>query len=214
MFRLRQPRRQQDRLPREAPFDLSLLLAEAKIGSETARGALFEHHRTYLELLARVELGRRLKNKIDPSDVVQETFLEAHRSFDRFRGEGEFTSWLRTILARRLAHVVRRYVRSQGRDVRREQVFDPVMEQSPRAVWRGRVSVQPSPSQKADLREQVVLLAEALRHLPSDYREVVLLRHFEELSFVEVARRMHRSLDSVQKLWVRALARLRRELQD
>jgi RNA polymerase sigma-70 factor (ECF subfamily) len=189
-----------------------LLLAEAKIGSEAARGALFEHHRAYLELLARVELGRRLKNKIDPCDVVQETFLEAHRSFDRFRGEGEFTSWLRTILARRLAHVVRRYVRNQGRDVRREQVFD--LEQSSRAVQRGCVSLQPSPSQRAALREQVLLLAEALRRLPPDYREVVVLRHFEELSFVEVGQRMKRSLDSVQKLWVRALARLRRELQD
>src|SRR5579863_1111645 len=107
MFRVRQPRQGQNHLPSEAPSDLSLLLAEAKIGSQAARGALFEHHRPHLELLARIELGRRLKNKVDPCDLVQETFLEAHRSFDRFRGEGEFTSWLRTILARRLAHVVR-----------------------------------------------------------------------------------------------------------
>ncbi|HWB12603.1 MAG TPA: sigma-70 family RNA polymerase sigma factor [Pirellulales bacterium] len=214
MFRLPQPRHGEDRLPRKAPSDLSLLLAEAKVGSEAARGALFEHHRAYLELLARIELGHRLKNKIDPCDVVQETFLEAHRSFNRFRGEGEFTSWLRTILARRLAHVVRRYVRSQGRDVRREQVLDLTLDRSSRAVQRGCISVQPSPSQRAALREQVVLLAEALGRLPPDYREVVVLRQFEELPFFEISRRMRRSLDSVQKLWARALARLRRELQD
>jgi RNA polymerase sigma-70 factor (ECF subfamily) len=58
-------------------------------------------------------------------------------------------------------------------------------------------------------REQGVLLAEALARLPEDYREIVMLRHLEDLPFAEVAVRMNRSVDSVQKLWVRALARLR-----
>ena len=109
---------------------------------------------------------------------------------------------------------MRHYVRSQGRDVRREPTFDPALEPSCRAEQRGRISLPPSPSQRATLREQGILLADALRRLPSYYREVVVLRHFEELSFVEVSQRMQRTVDSVQKLWVRALARLRRELQD
>ena len=61
-------------------------------------------------------------------------------------------------------------------------------------------------------REQAVLLADALNHLPADYREVLILRHLEGLTFPEVADRMGRSLDSVEKLWVRALPRLRRAL--
>jgi RNA polymerase sigma-70 factor, ECF subfamily len=197
------------------PTDISTLLAQAKVGSERARGSLFERHRKYLELLARVELGRRLKTKVDASDIVQETFLEAHRGFGAFRGgQREFAAWLRTILARRLTHLIRRYVQNQGRDVRREMMLDYALDQSSRALERGLGALEPSPSQGAAAREQGLLLANALSHLPPDYHEVVVLRHFEGLSFVEVAERMGRSLDSVQKLWVRALARLRRELKE
>jgi RNA polymerase sigma-70 factor (ECF subfamily) len=197
------------------PDELSSLLSQAKGGSELARGALLDQHRKYLELLAQVELGRRLKTKVDPSDIVQETFLEAHRSFEGFRGheEREFAAWLRTILARRIAHLVRRYVRNQGRDVRRERKLELDLEHSSRAIEHGFDALQLSPSKAAAQREQGILLADALSYLPPDYREVVVLRHFEDLSFAEVGERMSRSLDSVQKLWVRALARLRRQLQ-
>jgi RNA polymerase sigma-70 factor (ECF subfamily) len=71
-----------------------------------------------------------------------------------------------------------------------------------------------SPSQQAARREQAVLLAEALGRLPDDYREVLILRHLEGLSFPELARRLDRSLDSVKNLWTRALARLRDLLGD
>jgi RNA polymerase sigma-70 factor (ECF subfamily) len=69
-----------------------------------------------------------------------------------------------------------------------------------------------TPSQRASRREQAVLLSEALDKLPRDYREVIILRHLEQCSFAEVANRMGRSEDSVQKLWVRALANLRKSL--
>ena len=71
------------------------------------------------------------------------------------------------------------------------------------------VAPDSSPSQRAVRREQAVLLANALRNLPADYGEVIVLHHLEGLTFPEVARRMGRSLDSVKKLWVRSLARLR-----
>lgn len=196
--------------------DSSRLLNRAKAGSEEARGALFEHHRNYLELLACVELGRRLKTKVDPSDIVQETFLEAHRGFDGFRGRSrpEFAAWLRTILGRRIARVVRRYLRNQGRDVRREEMLDLALEKSSMALERGLGAVQLSPSGDAAKREQGILLANALAQLPPDYRDAVVLRNFEGLSFSEVGERMGRSVDSVQKLWVRALTRLRSELKE
>ena len=192
------------------------LLTQAKEGSEVARGDLLEGYRTYLELLARVELGRRLQTKVDAGDVVQDTFLEAHRNFARFRGrsEPEFVAWLREILAGRICNLVRHYLGTQGRDLRREQAWNVDLDQSSRAIDRGFFALQSTPSQHVAQREQGVLLADALLRLPADYREVVVLRHFEELTFPEVAGRMQRSVDSVQKLWVRALANLKQAMQE
>lgn len=191
-------------------------LLQAREGGESARGALLETYRTYLQLLARIEIGRRLQTKVDTSDVVQETFLEAHRGFEGFRGtdEAEFSAWLRGILANRIALLVRRYMGTQGRDVRREQPLELGLDQSSRALDRGLLAMQSSPSAQAVRREQGVLLAEALARIPADYREVIVLRHLEELPFPEVARRMGRSLDSVQKLWVRGLSSLRQQMKD
>src|SRR5579872_3033397 len=88
------------------------LLVEARQGGDAARGALLETYRNYLELLARIEIGRRLQTKVDAADLVQETFLEAHRNFAMFRGqeEEEFAAWLRGIMAARIANLVRHFV--------------------------------------------------------------------------------------------------------
>ena len=96
------------------------LLRAAKAGDAPTLGRLLELYRRYLSLLARVQIGQRLQGKVDASDLVQETFLEAHRNFGRFRGgsEGEFVAWLRQILAANLADLLRRYLGTQGRDVR------------------------------------------------------------------------------------------------
>lgn len=191
--------------------DSRSLLQAALAGGDTARGALLESYRPWLELLARVEIGRRLQTKVDIADVVQETFLEAYRNLDRFRGTtpGEFSAWLRGILAIRVSLLIRRYLKTQGRDVRREREIEVDLDQSSRAIDGGLIALQSTPSEQAVKREQGVLLADALARLPDDYREVIILRHLEELTFPEVATRMERTLDSVQKLWVRALARLR-----
>ncbi|MGH7135986.1 MAG: sigma-70 family RNA polymerase sigma factor, partial [Pirellulales bacterium] len=198
------------------PTEPGTLLSKALDGSDLARGELLEGYRTYLELLARVELGRRLQTKVDAADVVQETFLEAHRNFGLFRGrsEPEFAAWLRQILAGRVCNLLRHYLGTKGRDVRREQAWNINLDQSSQAIDRGFFALQSTPSQHVAQREQGLLLAEALSRLPDDYREVVVLRHFEELTFPEVAARMRRSVDSVQKLWVRALATLKQSMQD
>jgi RNA polymerase sigma-70 factor (ECF subfamily) len=192
------------------------LLSQAQRGSASAQGALLDKYRTYLQLLARVDLGRRLQTKVDASDVVQDTFLEAHRHFENFRGESEaeFVGWLRSILAARIANLVRHYFGTQGRDLRREQGLNVDLDQSSQMIDRGLFALQSTPSQHVAQREQGLVLAEALAKLPPDYREIVVLRHFEELTFPEAARRMERSEDSVQKLWVRALASLRQIMQE
>jgi RNA polymerase sigma-70 factor (ECF subfamily) len=171
-------------------------------------------YRPWLALLARVEVEARWQRKFDPSDVVQQTLLEAHRAAAQFRGrtEAEWMGWLRRILARVLAHEVRRYKGTQLRDAGREVSLEQSLETSSRKLGAMLAAPDTSPSAHADRREQEVRLAEALGRLPDDYREVLLLRNFEGLSHDEVAERMGRASGAVRMLWVRALARLRHEL--
>ena len=180
-------------------------------------GPLVELYRNYLLLLARVEVGRRLQRKIDASDLVQETCLDAYRCFDRFDGttEAQFLAWLRTILARRVAKTVRHFLGTQGRDIRQELENDLTQsfDQAGQRLTRLAIPQDEHPSQHVMRREQAVILADALQALSPDYREVMILRHWEDLTFPEIAQRMGRSVDSVQKLWIRALARLRTAME-
>ncbi len=187
------------------------LLRLAREGEENALGRLMEMYRSYLTLCSRLQIDRRLQGKVDASDLVQETFLQAHRAFGEFRGstEAELLQWLRRILVSRVVKLVRRFYGTQRRDVRLERELVEDLDRSSQMVG-SLVLSQSSPSEKAARREQAVLLADALAELPADSREVIILRHLEELSFSQVAQRMGRSEDSVKKIWARALAALRR----
>jgi RNA polymerase sigma-70 factor (ECF subfamily) len=173
-------------------------------------------YRNYLLLLARIEVGGRLRRKIDPSDLVQETLIEAHQNFARFEGttEGQFLAWLRRILAGKAANTVRHYIGTRGRDIRHELDNDVSrsLDQSTDRLQQLAAPSGISPARQVMRREQSVVVANALQGLPEDYREVLLLRHWEDLTFPEIARRMERSVDSVEKLWMRALARVRQSV--
>jgi RNA polymerase sigma-70 factor (ECF subfamily) len=192
-------------------FELERLLALARGGSGEALGRLLESYRAYLTVLARLQISKRLQSKADAADLVQETFLQAHKHFAGFRGstEGELVSWLRQILAATLANLVRCYCGTRRRDIRLERQLAADLDHSSRVLDGALVTQDSSPSQRAARREQAVLLADALGKLPPDYREVIILRHLEGLSFAEVAERMGRSLDSVKRKWTPALAELR-----
>lgn len=196
--------------------DVASLISQARDGETPALGELLDGYRNYLTLLARLQLGRSLKGKADPSDVVQETFLKAHRNFAQFGGatEAELMGWLRSILATTTANLVRHYVGAKGRDVRLERRVADELDVSSQALTRVLAARQSSPSERAVRREQAVLLADALAALPSQYGDVIVLRHLEGLPFPEVARRTGKSQDSVKKLWLRGLARLRATLED
>jgi RNA polymerase sigma-70 factor (ECF subfamily) len=198
----------------DPPDDPEQLLRLARAGQGPALGQLLELYRAYLALLARLQIGRRLRGKVDAEDLVQETFLQAHHHFAQFHGttEAELLGWLRQILVSRLMDLLRRFVGARRRDVRLERSLAAELDQSSRILDQGLVAPQSSPSQQAARREQAVLLADALDGLPEDYREVIILHHLEDLPFPEVARRMGRTLDSVKNLWIRSLARLRRSL--
>jgi RNA polymerase sigma-70 factor (ECF subfamily) len=196
--------------------DPERLLVLAKAGNGTALGQLLERYRQYLSLLVRLQIGRRLQVKVDAEDVLQETFLEVHRDVGRFRGssEREFLAWVRQILGGILANQVRHYYGTKRRDLRLERELHDELDRSSQAMDRCLIAPQSTPSQQVARREQAVLLANALGSLPEDYREVIILRQLEDLTFPDVARRMGRTEDSVKNLWARALVRLRNVMDD
>jgi RNA polymerase sigma-70 factor (ECF subfamily) len=199
-----------------APESTNLVeyIQAARAGDGQALGQLLELYRNYLGLLARLQVGRRLRGKADSSDLVQETFLAAQRTFAQFRGqtERELAEWLRQILASKLVDLARRYLGTARRNVRLERQIVDDLDDSSRALGEALPARESSPSERAVQREQAVLLADAIKALPADYGEVIILRHLEELPLAEVAARMERTVESVKKLWVRGIARLRESL--
>ncbi len=195
-------------LPRPDPEQLLNL---ARAGNGPALGQLLAQYQGYLELLARLQIGRLLQAKVDAADLVQETFLQAHGHFDQFQGnsEGELVGWLRTILASRLEKLIRHFCGTRRRDLRLERQLGVELDQSSRLLDQGLVASSSSPSQRAAGREQAVLLADALGQLPEHYREVLILHHLQGLSMPEVAQQLGRTVDGVKNVWLRALARLR-----
>ena len=198
-----------------AQSEIDKLFASAKQGSTSCLGRLLTLYSNYLKLLIAAQLDDRLRVRVSPSDVVQETFFEAHRDFHQFRGQstGEFVAWLRKILVNNLLHVVEQHLLAEKRDVRREVSLEQIgkrLEQSTARLESLLAEPGDSPSGYAQRNEQEVMLADALAELPGDYRQVILLRHVEGLPFDEVARRMDRSSGAVRMLWLRALERLRK----
>jgi RNA polymerase sigma-70 factor, ECF subfamily len=190
------------------------LLRRARSGDADATGALMELYRDYLTILARSQIGRRLQGKADPADLVQETFLEAHKHIRQFRGESEieFLGWLRTILAAVISNHVRRYLGTRQRDARLEQALVVELDNTSGVLQRGLMAADSTPSRQAANREALLILANALEQLPDDYRQVIMLRHLEGLPFADVAERMNRTVASVQNLWVRALKRMKQSV--
>jgi RNA polymerase sigma-70 factor, ECF subfamily len=189
-------------------------IALAKGGDSHALGSLLEGSRAYLKMLARSQIGRGLQSKLDADDLLQEAFLRAHQAIGRFRGStwDEFLAWLRGILAHVLADQIRRYHGTERRDPKLERALEFELERAADKVIRALAASTSSPSQRVARHERAVLLGEAMERLPSAAREVLILRHFQDLSFPEIARQMDRTLDGVKNLWIRALARLRREV--
>jgi len=201
-------------------FDPEELLADARNGRREALGKVLELNRTNLALWARAQIGLHLQGRLDASDLVQETFLDACRDFHEFRGtsHGECVAWLRQILCFNLARVIQRQVAAKKRSTRREVSLDQQMSALERSsgtvqIEAALVSRSSSPSSIAGRRERALCLADQLARLPADYREVLVLRNLEGLPFPEVAHRMGRSAGAVRILWVRAVDQLRRLLQ-
>lgn len=193
------------------------LIRLARAGQRQSLGKLLDMYRNYLQLLAVAQIKSRLQVRVSASDVVQETFLKAHKVFSQFRGqtEAEFLAWLRRILASRLAHLCEKHLFAGKRDARREVSLDDIGKALDRSTARLEAVLAdkaPSPSSLAQRHEHAVILANEMACLSADQRQVLVLRNLEGLAFNEVAERMSRSPGAVRMLWFRAVHRLRDQL--
>ncbi len=174
-----------------------------------------ERFREYLRLLARLQFPAILQAKLDPSDIVQQTMLNAYQGLDQFRGKSfaEQAAWLRRIFANTLANVVRDYGRA-GRDVALEQSLQASLDQSSARLEAWLASEHTPPIDVALRNEQFLNLADKLAQLPEVQREVLLLRYCEGWSVRAIAEHLGRTRPSVASLLRRGLTELRGLLGD
>lgn len=195
---------------------MNALLTQAISHDPEALGHLLTLQRPYLKMLATAQIYQRLQGKADASDLVQEACLEAHRNLDKFRGSSmpEFSAWLRGILANLLAKHVRYYLGTHQRDVNLERSLVGDFERASGILERGFLAREQSPSEVLQQSERMYMVSSAIDALPEDYRTVILLRNIEGLPFRDIAEAMGRTVDSVEKLWVRGLTRLKQEIKN
>jgi RNA polymerase sigma-70 factor (ECF subfamily) len=173
------------------------------------RNRSLEQFRSYLLLLARMQLDPGPGHRIDPSDVVQQTLLEAHAKAAQFHGDDSaLAAWLRQALVNNLRDA-RRALRRDKRDVRREQPLAEAVEQSSVRLEGMLAAAQSSPSEQAARSEDLLRLAEALTHLPEGQREAIVLHHLQGCSLSDTARRLARTDAAVAGLLHRGLKKLR-----
>lgn len=186
----------------------------AKTGEAGALGALLNAYTNYLKILAEEQLDFRLRRRLNASDIVQETLLEAFRDFHLFRGcyADEFRGWLRRILIHNLMRTTEKHLTASKRDIRNELSFAQTSNLSGQSKARiDWLFVDPSNSPSALVCEQEKrhLVAMAIMALPSDYQEIIELRHIDGLEFSEIARRLGKSSGACRMLWLRAIERLK-----
>jgi RNA polymerase sigma-70 factor (ECF subfamily) len=174
-----------------------------------------EGYRDYLRLLVRLQMGARLRAKLDSSDVVQQAILHAHERRAQFRGEteGEWLAWLRAVLATSLATVARRFD-AQARDPGRERSLEAELERSSSRMEELIAADQTSPSERAVRGEELSRLAQAIAGLPDDQRRVVELHYLKGLTVADVATEIGRSRPAAVGLLFRGLKHLRQQLRD
>ncbi len=191
----------------------NVLLEQARQGDREALGRLLEAQRAALHRLAERQLDGRLAVRVDASDIIQQTFLEAHRSFQQFAGQDarQLAAWLEGILDHKIAGAIRDHALLQKRTVQRERSLDD--SHGGVASLKQKLDAGLStPSQKAIRGEQEQLLMQALGALPDDQRVAVRLRHLEGWALADIAQHLGRSSAATAGLIKRGMQALRRQL--
>lgn len=188
------------------------LLGRAASGDTDALNELFEKHRDRLKRMIRMRLNRRLKGRVDDSDVLQDAYLEATRRLSEYlkAPQAPFFLWLRQITSHRIIDAHRRHLGAEARDARMEI-----------SLHRGRMPLAtslslaaqllgdcPSPSEEATRSEIRQALQDALAQMDDLDREILSMRHFEHLSNQEAAQELGIEASAASKRYLRALQRL------
>jgi len=174
-----------------------------------------ERFREYLCLLTRTHLSAGRESRLEASDIVQETLLEACEQQQEFRGktDGELAAWLKRMLVNNLADALRASRRAK-RDVRRERPLEAAIEDSFSRADAWLAGSDPSPSQAAMRVEQLLRLAKEVAKLADDQREAIVLHHLQGWSLAQLAEHLQRSEASVAGLLRRGLKNLRELMDD
>jgi RNA polymerase sigma-70 factor (ECF subfamily) len=193
--------------------DASELLRQARQGDAQALGQLLVLHRERLRLMVRLRLDRRLQGRLDPSDVVQEAYVEAAERFGDYARDPDmpFFLWLRFRTAQKLLVLHRRHLGAHARDASREvSLYEGALpEASSAALAAQLVGHRTTPSQAAMRAEMQRRLQDALNDMDPLDREILALRHFEQLTNAECARVLGLRESAASMRYARALLRLK-----
>ncbi len=189
------------------------LLDRARRGDAEALGVLLQRYRPYLRVMAQRRLDSGVRPRVDPSDVVQQTCLEAHRDLPHFRGtdEGNLVAWLRKILENNLTETFQRHILAKKRTTDKERSLDAAAS-GEQTLADKLPAGQSSPSQRAMRGEAAIRLAHAMEMLPDDQHEAIRLRYLEGWPLAQIAGRLQRSDVAVAGLLKRGLRGLRKRL--
>ncbi len=196
--------------------EIDRLLQRAAQGDQQGLGALLAQHRDRLRRMIALRLDRRLQGRIDPSDVIQEAYLEASARLAEYVRDPSmpFFLWLRFLTSQKLVTLHRHHLGVQMRDPGQEVALDhnPFPEASSAALAAHLLGHDTRPSEAAIRAEMKLRVQEALNRMDPLDREVLALRHFEQLSRAEIARVLDISEAAAGKRYIRALERLKKDL--
>lgn len=197
----------------DLPTERLLELAKAK--SPEALDELFRRHRERLGRMITVRMDPRLQTRIDASDIIQETLIEANRRIEDYLDEQPigFYPWLRQIAWNRMIDVFRRHITSEGRNVGREQPTMQLADGSAIDLLNSLEASLTSPSKAVERREVYATVQNAMQTLSTTDRELIVMRHLERLSTRETAEALNISEAAVKTRLLRALQRLRTQLR-
>lgn len=192
------------------------LAARAAAGDAAAWGTLLSLHHDRLCRIVGFRMDRRLRGRIDPADVVQEALVEAtaHRDSYFRTPEVPLFLWLRGVVTNKLLELHRQHLRTRMRDVKRERRLDGSSDETTDALCGQLTGGLTRPSVAAVRREARTRLWSALAAMEPVDREVLALRHFEQLTSTEAAKLLGIQERAAAKRYLRALARLRQMLAE
>ena len=189
------------------------LLERARAGDTVAAGEALVRHQARLRRMVDARLDRRVRGRVDPSDVLQDGFADAVSKLPGYLADPKLPLflWLRLVVGERLAKVYRDHLGAQVRDASREVSLyrGPMPAASSAALAAHLLGKETSPTQAAVRAERLLRLQEALNSLDPLDREILSLRHFEELTHAEAARVLDIGEAAAAKRYVRALKRLK-----